>query len=92
MELYHFTALDYLPAIAREGLTTGEVPVSATDLQNGVWLTTQQSPNGHGLSDGRLLTDWDKRAMGIPLHRRSYLPGQTCGAIFRVDRPSMIQI
>jgi hypothetical protein len=48
MMLYHFTALEYLDAIKAEGLTKGEVPVSATDLLNAVWLTSDPSPRGTG--------------------------------------------
>jgi hypothetical protein len=62
MLLYHFTALEYLDAIKAEGLIKGEVPVSPTELLNAVWLTTDPSPKGHGLIDGRLLTAQERFA------------------------------
>jgi len=51
MILYHFTSARHLPAIARYGLTVGDVP---TDIERnrgkcGVWLTSDLSPDGHGL-------------------------------------------
>jgi hypothetical protein len=60
MILYHFTALEYLDAIKAEGLTKGEVPLSPTDLLNAVWLTADPSPKGHGLIDGRPLTEQER--------------------------------
>lgn len=60
MLLYHFTAAEYLDSIREHGLVRGEVPISATDLLNAVWLTTDRSPSGHGLTDGRELTDQEK--------------------------------
>jgi hypothetical protein len=51
MLLYHFTSMRHLYAISREGLTVGDVP---TDFRRGkgrvgVWLTSDGTPNGHGL-------------------------------------------
>ena len=67
MLLYHFTAKEYLPAIAAGGLTLGEVPLSPSKILNAVWLTTDGMADGHGLSDGRDLTDREKLNAGIPL-------------------------
>lgn len=52
MILYHFTAMSMLDAILREGLTRGDVPLTAEDGINAVWFTTDPEPSGHGLSDG----------------------------------------
>jgi hypothetical protein len=56
MIFYHFTAREYLDAIQGEGLTKGDVPLTATTGVNAVWLTTDKNPAGHGLSDGGELT------------------------------------
>jgi hypothetical protein len=61
MSLYHFTGLVHLPAITREGLTKGEVPLSMRDVKYGPRLsapnlTRNADPaalhweNGFGLS------------------------------------------
>ena len=55
MKLYHFTSGYNLRAIARFGLTVGDVP---TNLATGagrvaVWLTSASDPSGHGLAGGR---------------------------------------
>lgn len=53
MLLYHFTAGENLRAIATEGLTIGDVPTDLDRMKGriGVWLTTSESPDGHGLSE-----------------------------------------
>lgn len=56
MILYHYTAAQYLRAIARYGLTVGDVP---TDIRRnrgrvGVWFTSTASPGGHGLEASAL--------------------------------------
>jgi hypothetical protein len=66
MNFYHFTAREYLPAIAREGLTRGEVPITMNIVRRGVWFTTDDRPDGHGLTDGRPLTVAEKRLIGRP--------------------------
>jgi hypothetical protein len=60
--LFHFTAREHLPAIMREGLRLGDVPTLTLrgPGQNAVWLTTNPSPNGHGLGSARELTDEDR--------------------------------
>jgi len=40
MRLYHFTALDYLPEILRDGLSKGAAIVDARTAVNGISLTT----------------------------------------------------
>jgi hypothetical protein len=57
---YHFTSLERLPAIKREGLRLGDVPTSARSGENGVWLTTDSSPSGHGLSVNREMTSQER--------------------------------
>jgi hypothetical protein len=42
MILYHFTAVEYLPDIAADGLSRGEVPLTPDRLLNAVWLTSDQ--------------------------------------------------
>jgi hypothetical protein len=56
--LYHFTARELLPGIARDGLSRGQVPLSPRQAINAVWLTTDGDPSGHGLADG----------VGLPEH------------------------
>jgi hypothetical protein len=51
MILYHFTSHLHMDAIAREGLTKGDVPTSLTRGVNGVWFTTSSEPCGHGLPE-----------------------------------------
>ena len=48
---YHYTSADALYGIGLHGLTVGDVP---TDIRKGrgvigVWLTTSEQPQGHGL-------------------------------------------
>ena len=52
MIFYHYTSETDLPAILREGLTKGEIPITADHVENGVWFTTLPDPAGHGLADG----------------------------------------
>ncbi len=56
MILYHFTAGEYLRGIAECGLTVGDVPTNFKGLKSkvGVWLTTSEIAEGHGL-DGSAL-------------------------------------
>lgn len=51
MILYHFTSAQHLRAIGKHGLTVGDVPtdISRGKGRVGVWLTTADSPVGHGL-------------------------------------------
>lgn len=59
MILYHYTSVNFLDSIRSEGLTRGEVPLSANRVINGVWLTTDSNPEGHGLSDGEEISKND---------------------------------
>jgi hypothetical protein len=78
MILYHFTGLEYLDAIMNEGLSKGDVPTAERAGREGVWLTTDHDPFGHGLSDGEPLRTGlrvaNKRAVRIsvkiPSHDR----------------------
>ena len=63
MIAYHFTAIEYLESILQEGIIRGELPVSASVVQNVVNLTTDGNPLGHGLTDGRSLTERDIAAL-----------------------------
>jgi hypothetical protein len=49
MNLYHFTPPEYLPSIASSGLDSGMVFVTPFHYVEGVWLTTNALPYGHGL-------------------------------------------
>ena len=62
------TPLTYLPKILREGLIKGEVPIThrVEDCENAVWLTTMSSPEGHGLSEARPLTETERTLFGAP--------------------------
>lgn len=55
MNLYHFTSREHLPSILREGLSRGDVPLTPTTGLNAVWLTSDASPDGHGLSSGEVI-------------------------------------
>ncbi len=71
MKLYHFTAAEYVPAIAAVGLWKGEVPVThrAEDCLNAVWLTSAAAAgkgSDHGLTDGRPLSVEEKLERGLP--------------------------
>lgn len=63
MILHHFTALEYLEEIMTSGLTRGDVPISPDLGKNAVWFTTDSNPSGHGLTDGRPLTDFEKSVL-----------------------------
>ncbi len=50
MILYHFTCVEYLESIKRDGLCRGDVPIEfGKPGLNGVWFTTDPTPQGHGL-------------------------------------------
>ncbi len=50
--LYHFTSPAHCQTILRTGLSRGSVPLSPTKDLNAVWLTSDPSPDGHGLEAG----------------------------------------
>ena len=54
MLLYHFTAVELLESIMREGLTRGDVPLTPTTSRTGVWLTTLYQPDNPGQGGGSL--------------------------------------
>ena len=54
------TLTDMTESILKGGLNRGDVPVSPTEAVNAVWLTTDTDPEGHGLTDGRALTDKER--------------------------------
>ena len=74
MDYYHFTAREYLPRIAQEVLRKGEVPLTAKLVRNGVWLTTDPDPTGHGLTHGRDVTDEEKAFLGVPASAKARFP------------------
>lgn len=74
MLLYHYTAAEYLDSILKDGLTRGEVPISQTEVLSGIWLTNDISPRGHGLTDGRPLTDREKAFFGVPANAPARFP------------------
>jgi hypothetical protein len=65
---YHYTAIEYLESILRDGLNKGEIPITPRkeDCLNGVWLTTSKSASGHGLSDGEELSEELRRLTSAP--------------------------
>lgn len=76
MLLYHYTAKEYLPLILAEGLTRGDVPTSPTEGMNAVWLTSDSAADGHGLTDGRELTDREKQMAGIAPTQSARFPNK----------------
>jgi len=52
MLLYHFTSREHLRGILASGLGRGIVHVARDRRLNGVWLTTDGGPSGHGLEAG----------------------------------------
>jgi hypothetical protein len=76
MIFYHFTARESLPAIAKEGLWKGEVPITsrAEDCLNAVWLTVDANPDGHGLTSGRTLSVKEKIILGLPTDAKASFP------------------
>ncbi|MFC7478524.1 hypothetical protein ACFQS7_29670 [Dankookia sp. GCM10030260] len=65
MLLYHYTAHECWPLIAKEGINRGEVALGPHDCLNAVWLTLDKSPDEHGLSDARLVTPDEARFLGV---------------------------
>jgi hypothetical protein len=64
MILYHFTCVEYLESIRRDGLNRGDVPTRFKGPlyeTNAVWFTTEPQPEGHGLSEAQTLTEEDRR-------------------------------
>lgn len=62
MILYHFTDIESLEPILRDGLMLGNLNTSReSTAQPGVtWLTTMDTPKGHGLSFGEPVTDYER--------------------------------
>ncbi|TXN64892.1 hypothetical protein [Methylobacterium sp. WL6] len=87
MILYHFTALEYLDAILAEGLTKGDVPLTQTQGDNAVWFTSDTAPEGHGLTDGHVLTVEEREA-----YRRSFGEALSEGARFPDKRRVRIEV
>ena len=52
MILYHFTSRAASSGILRTGLSRGSVPLAPGKDLNAIWLTSDGSPNGHGLESG----------------------------------------
>jgi hypothetical protein len=52
MKLYHFTSWHHLHCISRHGLTVGDVPTDIRRIEGrvGVWLTSDETARGHGLT------------------------------------------
>ena len=83
MIFYHFTAREYVHAIAREGLRKGEVALSPTGVLTAVWLTTDPDPAGHGLTEERKLTVREKGST-LPAHSDVSFPNKRA-IRFRTD-------
>lgn len=68
MILYHYTSARHLRAIARHGLTVGDVP---TDIRRGrgrvgVWFTSAATAGGHGLEGSAVNKKQYRLAVEIP--------------------------
>jgi hypothetical protein len=66
MLLYHYTAHECWPSITREGINKGEVALGPHDWLNAVWLTSDRSTDGHGLSGGCPVTPEDAQFLRLP--------------------------
>ena len=78
MILNHFTCTEHLPSILADGLNRGDVPTSRSTGENGVWFTTNETPQGHGLRDGveRQATPKELAAMGLPADAPVFWPNK----------------
>ena len=78
MKLYHFTYEEALPSILAEGLYRGEIPLSRTTImpESAVWLTTDQTPDGHGLgyAHARVATPELAAAYKVPVGTTLHFP------------------
>ncbi|MEM5518953.1 hypothetical protein WNY37_18485 [Henriciella sp. AS95] len=74
MKLYHFTAISHMKAIMSEGLTKGEMPVSATRSVNAVNFTTDKTGVGHGLCRAKFATPGFLSRKGHSLGVRDQVP------------------
>jgi hypothetical protein len=63
MELYHFTAPEYLPAIFADGLRFGDVPTSKTEGIDAVNLTPDHRAHGQKWAKGSSLNKAEIRLM-----------------------------
>lgn len=68
MLLYHYTAGENLRGIAKEGLTVGDVPTDLSKSRGriGVWFTTSEDANGHGLDGSRVNKKRFRLAVEVP--------------------------
>tara|TARA_Y100001970_G_C14176879_1_gene827512 strand:- start:1133 stop:1540 length:408 start_codon:yes stop_codon:yes gene_type:complete len=55
MNLYHFTALEYLVPILKRGIVRGDVPTSPHEGFNAPWLTDDKSWDSQRWSTGSVL-------------------------------------
>lgn len=75
MKLYHYTHISCVPAILNEGLRSRQAVTSIAErFPNAVYLTTDNSPAGHGLSSGAFATKIDCQALGLTLASRQQVP------------------
>lgn len=70
MVLFHFTSIDRLDDILREGINRGTVSTSTSERSHGIWLTTDSDPSEHGLGAGAVLSQGAKAAVERRLGRR----------------------
>lgn len=65
MILYHFTDIDSLLPIMQQGLCLAHLnDRRASGLTHGAtWLTTMDSPHGHGLTFGEPVTDFERQCI-----------------------------
>jgi hypothetical protein len=74
MKMYHYTAIALLPPILSGGLKWGEIPTTLYTWINGVSLTTDKSPSGHGLSSARFMTEHDLKVKNVAIKDDTFLP------------------
>ncbi|MFP3547442.1 hypothetical protein SB748_28995 [Rhizobium sp. SIMBA_035] len=92
MRLFHFTSAYHLRGIGEHGLTVGDVPtdIDAVRGRIGVWLTSSETPAGHGLSGSRV--DKTRFRLLVEVPETGSLQKWTTWAARNVTRKTMLRL
>lgn len=68
MQLFHYTGAEMLRGIGKCGITVGDVPTNLSTMSGkiGVWLTTAENADGHGLEESAVDKKRIRLAVDIP--------------------------